>query len=503
MATMLCVSVTERSAADAIDAMRMLPPGVGAVEIRLDMMAEPDVERIVEARDRAVIATCRSAAQGGFWEGEEAARLALLRRGAAAGAEYVDLEWECRARAGELELPGSCRLILSEHDFDGTRGDLDALRREMSEVDGAVVKIATTAQTILDALRMLDLVRRASDGGRPMIGLCMGEAGLVTRVLAPKAGALLSYAAARAGAEAAPGQIPCEEMLGMYRFGEMGAETKVYGVIANPVGHSMSPAIQNAAFAEADLDAVYLPLKVEDCAAFVKAFAGWDVGGYSVTIPHKEAMVPLMDEVEELVRRIGVLNTVVVGEGGRMRGYNTDVGAAVGAIAAACERAGWGEAGSALRGKRVLLLGAGGAGRALGYGLTGAGASLVIANRTVSRAETLAAELGAEAVPLEGLDEDVAYDVLVNTTAVGMYPKVDDCPVRAGVLREGAVVFDAVYNPLETKLLRLAGERGCVTASGLEWFVGQAARQFELWTGREAPAGVMREVVLQRLGRGD
>jgi len=327
----------------------------------------------------------------------------------------------------------------------------------------------------------------------PTIALSMGEEGLPTRVLAAKYGAFLSYASLAPGKGSADGQVPYEEMEGLYRFSRISRRTSVYGVVANPVAHSMSPAIHNAAFAEVGLDAVYLPFKVTDPAAFLDAYERHDLRGLSVTIPHKEAMVPLMDEVDELTARIGALNTVTV-RNGRRYGSNTDVAAALAALEHAARQAGL----LPLERRAALLVGAGGAGRAIAYGLAGRVGRLIIANRTVWRGRKLAGEIGAEACGLHDIPA-LSFDILINTTSVGMHPNTDETPVAASVLRPGMVVFDAVYNPIETRLLCEARQAGCVTASGFEWFVSQAAAQFETWTGMPAPRARMAEVVRERL----
>ena len=236
-----------------------------------------------------------------------------------------------------------------------------------------------------------------------------------------------------------------------------------------------------------------MPFKVNDPKAFLESFERYDLRGLSVTIPHKEAMLGLMHEVDDLASAIGAVNTVKI-EGGRRCGCNTDVAAAVGAIENAARRAGLG----ALAERTVLLVGAGGAARAIAYGLCEKVAGLTIANRTRRRGERLAAELGVEACGLDEM-EGLEPDVLVNATSVGMWPRAEESPVPADMLRPGMVVFDSVYNPIRTRLLEEAEQAGAVTATGLEWFVNQAAAQFELWTGAQAPREVMEQVVKSRL----
>lgn len=488
--TRLCVPLTEPDADSALTAMRSLPREVELVEVRLDLMARPDVERICAGKDRPIIVTNRPVRQGGRYEGPERARLDTLRRAAELGAEYVDVELDAVGALGEL--PGSVRRIVSHHDFSGTPADLEGIYLSIRQTDADVTKIVVTAKDAADLAPVIALLERHVAEG-PLIALSMGAEGGPSRVLAGKFGSFLTFASRAAGRESAPGQVPIEQMLGMYRFPRIGRSTAVYGVVANPVAHSMSPAVHNAAFAALGLDAVYLPFKVTDVGSFMRAFEVYDLKGLSVTIPHKETMLGLVHEADETAARIGAVNTVVIRDGRRF-GYNTDVGAAVSAITNAVRRAGL----EPLRSRTVLLVGAGGAARAIAYGLHGKTARLIIANRTVAKARRLAAELGAQACGLEEL-ERFAPDVLVNGTSIGMWPQVDESPVPSRLLRKGMVVFDSVYNPLKTRLLAEAERAGAVTASGLEWFVNQAVAQFELWTGRSAPRQIMEEALKSHL----
>jgi 3-dehydroquinate dehydratase/shikimate dehydrogenase len=321
----------------------------------------------------------------------------------------------------------------------------------------------------------------------------MGEEGVASRILAAKFGGFVTFASVGAGRESAPGQLDIETMLNMYHFRNIDADTEVYGVAANPVAHSMSPAIHNAAFAATGKNAVYIPLKTNDCAALLHGLVPLGLRGLSVTIPHKQEMCSLMDGVDDLCAAIGAVNTVLA-KGGQLMGRNTDVDAAMAAIVSAARRA---EIDS-IAGRKVLLVGAGGAGRAIAYGLRAHESEVVIANRTLSRAQKLAAELDCEACSLDDMST-IDCDILVNATSIGMWPNTDSSPVPAEMLRPGMVVFDSVYNPVETRLLSDAAEAGCATATGLEWFVSQAAAQFEWWTGTPAPLEVMERVVRQRL----
>jgi 3-dehydroquinate dehydratase/shikimate dehydrogenase len=294
----------------------------------------------------------------------------------------------------------------------------------------------------------------------------------------------------------------------------IGPATQVYGVIADPVGHSLSPRIHNAAFAETGLDAVYLPLWVEgDPAAFVQAMREFDFDGYSVTIPHKQAVMAALDEIEPLARRIGAVNTVQRRPDGSLFGTNTDWTAGAASIEAVVGK-GW------LKGKRALIVGAGGVGRAMAFALRQRGAAVTLTDVDEARAEALARDVGAATLPIAALtrggcpprrvnsdlprskSEDSPrgpWDVLLNCTPIGMHPKTDASPVPRQMLRPGMVVYDAVYNPLQTRLVCEAREAGCRTVAGIDHFVRQAVEQFELWTGRPAPVDTMRQVVVEAL----
>jgi 3-dehydroquinate dehydratase/shikimate dehydrogenase len=480
----------ERTTDAALALMHSLPPQVDMVELRLDAMAECDLSRLCAGRDRAIIVTDRPVRQGGRSPRPERERLANLRRAAELGAEYVDVELDAVGELGELN--GQTGKIVSHHDFQGTPHDLGDLVRRIRSTGADVAKIAVRANDLADVPPVLELLRTHGQAG-PLIALSMGEEGVASRLLAGKFGAFLTFASAGADRESAPGQVPYDQMIGTYRFRRVGEDTLVYGVAANPVAHSMSPAVHNAAFAALDFSAVYVPFKVTDPAGFLGDFEPYDLHGLSVTIPHKEAMLELMDEVDELARRVGAVNTVRIDDGHRY-GCNTDLSAAVEALAGAARRAGL----YPLEGREVLLVGAGGAARAMAHGLVDCGAELTIANRTVERARALAVETGAAYC---GLDEvpHLEPDVLINATSLGMWPRTDQTPVPGEVLRPGMVVFDSVYNPMRTRLLREAEEAGAVTASGVDWFVNQAAAQFELWTGMDAPREVMEEALTSRL----
>ena len=501
-----------------------------SVELRLDAIQAPDLPRLLARPPCPLILTCRPKREGGLYDGPEQPRLELLREAARLGADYIDVEHDAFQALGPV---APAKRIVSYHNFKETPPDLDAVHARLARLGADVVKIAVTANHILDTVPVLRLLRAARV---PTIALSMGPRGLLTRILAPKFGAFLTYASfdsdegsppaarrstpgdesrrsrdespGRPQSEAGLGQLSLSEMLNLYRVHRIGRATRVFGVVADPVAHSLSPRIHNAAFAELGLDAVYLPLWVEgDPAAFVRAMREFAFDGYSVTIPHKQKVMAAMDDLAPLARRIGAINTVVRRPDGSLFGTNTDISAGIASIEAVVGK-GW------LRGKRALLLGAGGLGRAMAFALADAGTILTITDLDLPRAEALAREVGAVAVhsalrtppfdhaqgpeALEG-HSALAFDVVLNCSPVGMHPDVSASPVPAEMLRKDMVVYDAVYNPAETKLLRDARAAGCRTVAGIDHFVRQAVEQFELWTGQSAPVKTMRRVVVEAL----
>ncbi len=536
--TRLCVSLIGSTCRRMMEDMQAAAAaGADMVELRLDCLEDWDpagIDALLEAAGRfpgEVVATCRRSAEGGHCDEEETLRVSRLEYvGLSDAVDYVDFEYESlkaspniRQKIGLICGPGlnpagrpKRRLILSRHELNATppwytlRFMLDAMGRE----GAAAIKLACRAENIVDALHMMDALHY-SVPARPTIALAMGEPGLITRVLARKLGAFLSFASLEEGREAAPGQVSIDRMRRLYRWDAIGPETRVYGVIGCPVAHSMSPAIMNAAFAAAGIDAVYLPLRVEPGFEALAAFLTgvlrrpWlHPRGFSVTIPHKQDLLRFVDRrdgvVEPLARRIGAANTLLIepgehldGADAKLHALNTDYR---GALEALCE--GLACRPEDLRDTPVAVLGAGGVSRAIVAGLRDWGCRVTIYNRTRDKAEALAAEFGAAARPFEDCARHDAR-VVINGTSIGMWPEVDAGPMPPEGLAGRPLVFDTVYNPMETRLLRDARERGCQTVDGVAMFVRQAAAQFELWTGRPAPTDIMRAVVVEHLsGRG-
>lgn len=482
---MLCVVLTSATVDELLATHRQLvDEWVELVEYRLDYLTETfDMAALVAARPGPAIVTLRLPADGGRWSRDEAERRALLVAAMQAGAEYVDLEGPA---AADIARTGTSRRIVSMHDFAATPADLPAVHAQLAAQDADIVKLATKANTTHDAYRMLDLVRTAK---LPTIGLCMGDLGTPTRLLAPRFGAPLSYAALDGDMPPAPGQLSYHEMRDLYRCDKLNAATQLLGVIGDPIAHSRSPLIHNAALQLAGVNAVYVPFRVPptDLPQFLSDAPALGLGGLSVTIPHKEAILEAATEQEPAVRDIGAANTLVFA-GQQVSAYNTDLAAAIDSLAITLGRL---ESQASFTGLTALVLGAGGAAKAIAYGLKARGAKVLITNRTRERAEELAGPLACEVIDWDARHR-VQPDVLVNGTSLGMEPKVDDTPWDATHFRASMVVFDTVYTPERTRLLCEAARAGCRTVTGREMFVRQAGRQFELFVNQPAPLDVMR-----------
>jgi 3-dehydroquinate dehydratase/shikimate dehydrogenase len=447
------------------------------VELRLDTVADPDAAAALAGRTRPAIVTCRAAWEGGQFQGSEEERIRILRQAWSLGAEYVDLEQRAPAAPDFLQETGGRRVILSRHDHEGVPRDLDAVFRALAASRAEIVKLAVTASRVSDPLALLDLGRR--EPARPFVALAMGPAGVWTRLLAARIGSRWSYAGS-----AASGQLAASRMLDELRFRAVHAGTAIHAVVGNPVMHSLSPAMHNAAFAATGLDAVYLPIEAADAADFLAFADAVGLAGASVTAPFKLAFMDTA-RMDNDARRVGALNTLRRRDGG-WEGTNTDLAG----FLAPLERR------MRLDGARAAVLGAGGAARAVATALRSRGSRVVVHARRAERAADVAASLGVESAPWP--PDGGSWDLLVNATPVGTAPRLGESPWPDGVF-DGRLVYDLVYNPPITRLMRDAGAAGCAVLGGLEMLVAQAASQFEWWTGIEPDVAVMRQAALRRL----
>jgi len=487
----VCAVVAESAAQDALAAARLALRRTQTIELRLDYLESEDefaaLLRGIQplAGQATLIATCRRKEAGGRFEGSIARQISRLVLAAGSGCSWCDLEIETLERLNPATLRktlGDVRLIVSSHDFSRTPARLGELRRRLESAGGDLVKIASLTRNYRELSRLLGAARRH----RNVILAPMGDLGQPGRIVALREGSPLAYAAV--ARPVAPGQLSLEAMQSVYRVERHNRRTQLFGVIGNPIAHSLSPLMHNAGFAYRRINAVFVPYLVRDLKDFVKSIRRLRISGISVTIPHKQQIVPFLDECDPLALEIGAVNTVVV-RAGKLHGYNTDL---IGVMQSLGRRI-------KLEGARVLIYGVGGAGRTVGFAAARAGAHVFFCARRSDAARAAARDFAAEAVERRDL-RDLEFDAIVNATPIGMMPRDDESPLDAAELR-CSLVFDLIYRPLRTRLLRLAERRGIDTLSGADMFVAQGVAQWELWTGEKAPVAAMRAEVTAALAR--
>jgi 3-dehydroquinate dehydratase/shikimate dehydrogenase len=454
-----------------------------------------------------VIVTCRSKQQGGAIAYPDDLRVETIVAAVNAGAHFIDCEYDTFSQIKyqekiRLALSNSTRtrLILSAHSFEGPFPDLAAIYRHITtSYPASIPKLVYTANHVNDCFAALDLLSRTSDD---RIVFCMSEAGLITRIIAKKLNSFLTFASLDDDTATAPGQLSIADLKNIYRFDDINEHTELFGVIGSPVGHSLSPVIHNACFAQMKMNRLYLPVLLEggrdEFDLFIdRLLARRALGfkGFSVTIPHKQNALNYVQrkagKVEPLAEIIGAANTLIFGPDDRTSAYNTDCKAAIDAIKTVLKK---------LDGISAAVIGAGGAARALVAGLVGEGAKVTVYNRTVKKAQRLADEFECEYRPLDDL-KDLDAQLLVNCTSLGMFPDIETTPIDKAYLKRGMVVFDSVYNPPQTLLLKNAKKARAKTVSGLEMFINQAAAQFRLFTKHDPDTDLIRNILSGYLGK--
>ncbi len=469
--------------------------GAELVELRLDYISSRvNIQRLLKDRPCATVITVRREQDGGKYTGSEETRLMMLREAIANGVEYVDLEDDI---AGQIPRFGKTKRIISYHSFRNTPENLRELHARLKSLDADIVKIATMANQPHDNLRMLEMMQESDC---PTIGMCMGDIGTPSRILGPKFGAPFTYATFHHERALAPGQLSYDQMVNVYRYNSMRPETTVYGVIADPVGHSLSPQIHNAAFGAVGIDAVYVPFRVpfDALGQFMEDVPRLGIRGLSVTIPHKEAIAKYLHE----------------GRSGGEGHWGRQHGAVQGRGSVGLQHRL--QSGDGLPGTRVGRRGAAGDAKpaegqkGAGAGGRRRGAGGHVRTATARREDDHRqphAVAGAGAWPIRlaasassGRPGTCRADVVVNCTPVGMHPNVDETPFNKSNLKPTMVVFDTVYNPESTLLLKEARSHGCRIVTGVEMFIRQAALQFFLFTGKEASEALMRETLKRAIG---
>ena len=492
--TKVCVAIVGSTPAEMVEKATSVVKETPFLEFRLDylekpLLALPKLKQFFADNTAATaIATCRRAANGGKFTGTIAAELEILFKAADAGFHLVDIELqsaESIKKAGLQKLRETgIALIVSYHDFNATK-DLDGIYARIAPFNPDFVKIVPTAKALVDNVTLIRFLERMNDHTN-IIGICMGDAGVISRVLGVRAGSAFTFAAATPGEETGPGQIAARTLIETYRIEHVDAATKVYGVAGNPIRSSLSPVMMNTAFRRETVNAVYLALQTTRLSDLLKLVHEIPVQGVSITMPLKQEILPHLEQTDPLSAKIGAVNTIRLLDG-KLYGFNTDVAGIVGPL----------EKRMSLRGAKVLVLGAGGAARAAVFGVRDRGAEVFILNRTAETAQKLARQSGSKTIRKEALAK-TSFDAIINATPVGMAGNKAPQILEAKDLNT-RLVFDLVYNPLETPLIHMARQQSIPIITGVEMFVQQGARQFEIFTGKPAPEEEMFRVVLHAL----
>jgi len=489
----ICAVVASEHAQGMREQLKLALASAKIVELRLDWLrGDPEIDRFLtwlaaQKKPKAtLIATCRRRDGGGHYAGSIAKQLAQLWQAIRAGCTWYDLEVEtahkCPPQLLDVML-GEGRQLRSAHFFKGMPRDLRRVAADLRQGRPDAIKIAAKCGSLTKSIQLL----KFATSEKNIVAIPMGEVAAPVRLLSVRMGSMFTYAPVEHAT--APGQVPLDEAKNLYRADKIDRRTRVYGVIGDPIGHSLSPVLQNAGFAARRMNAVYLPFLVRNLKDFLGAVDPLGIKGFSVTIPHKEGILRYLDGCDPLAEKIGAVNTVVVRGKGKLYGYNTDY---VGVLRALQTRI-------PLQNSRVLIVGSGGVARAVAFALAEAGSSVCVCARRAEKAESLARAVGGEAIARSQLRREF-FDAIVNATPVGMHPNTRQSPIDGNELN-CRLVFDTIYRPRETRLLQLAARRGIQTVSGVDMFVAQGTAQWEIWTGERSPGEIMRRAVLRALER--
>ena len=473
-------------------ATREAAAGETFLEFRLDFLDNPckGAEAIGGFLERfpdcTILATCRRHQNHGRFNGSIEEQFAILDRAVHHGAHAIDVEIETAEMAPERlnQFRGRSLVLISYHNFEATP-PMDTVVHRMLKLSADAYKIVTTARKPSDNVRVLAAAKALPK--HRMVVLAMGELGFPTRVLSPVFGGVFSYAAPIYSEGTAAGQVSARFLRHLYRIEKLSKGARIYGVIADPVRHSISPAVHNRAFQSRRMDAVYLPFLVSPAQLrdFFSMAEKLPLSGFSVTNPHKQKIIRYLDIVDPLARRIGAVNTVWR-KAGKWRGANTDAAGVTEPLSRLLR----------LPKSSVLIVGNGGAARSAACALSDAGARIAVVGRNADRVRALAKVCNGEPLLREQLNGR-CFDAIVHATPLGMFPNVNDCFFNGNI--PGEVVFDMVYNPLETELIKRARQQGKKVVPGLDMFIEQAVRQFEIWTGDSAPRAAMLKAASEAL----
>lgn len=481
---MICISVTAHRMKGLMDKVHLASHLSKIVEVRIDGVRDFNLKDLARFREipARLIFTCRPEWAGGRFQGNEALRLALLQTALDSGrVQYVDAEYEVVKKLKPAPIQhrarrGQAKIIASSHNFKNTPSvpALKKLYRQLARLKPDVIKIVTTARSFKDNFKIFRLIEYARSK-IPLIAFCMGEAGLISRVLYKRFGAWLTYACLDEHQATAPGQITYPTLNELYRADQIDKHTMIFGLIGNPVKYSLSSYLFNISFKTDQHNAVYLPFQLEDIREFKQLTKILQVQGYSVTMPFKQAVIKYLDELTPVAKAIGVVNTIVRTDGNRLRGANTDGQGALQALEQSIDEI---RPMQILRYKKILILGAGGTARAIAYSLKQTRSTVFVSNRHLNKAQSLKRDLGCQVIRWNKLGRQAKkMNIIINTTPVGMAPHIYQSPVNKKIFRKGMIVFDAIYNPPLTQFLHKAQEKGCFIISGIDMFFNQARLQ--------------------------
>lgn len=470
---MLCIPILGPTYKDVKEQLVSAHKKADLVELRLDCFESLDRRALEELKKEFPIPwifTLRKASHGGLYQGSEEKRLLDIQFLAALHPAYFDLEYDISSaffEEFERKFP-TIKRIVSYHNFESTPLELEEILKEMQKRPAQLFKIATMARSSLDAIRMILFVKNAKTN---MIGICMGEQGILTRILSPLMGNFFTFASLHENLKIAPGQLSIDELLDVYHYRALNSQTSLYALIGDPVDKSIGHLAHNAVFEVQHKNAVYvkIPLKEHELSEFFEKAEALGFRGLSVTRPHKEKVLQYLDKIDEEAQLIGAVNTIVF-EKGRLTGYNTDAKGALDAI----------ENKVKVAKKRVVVLGAGGAAKAIIYETLKRGAEVVVLNRSEKKADDLAEYFGKDKALLTGGLEALSkhfkegYDILINTTP-------DPMPINPEWIIPGSFVMDIMVYPQYSAFLSVAQQKKCCLIFGYEMWINQALVQQKLW----------------------
>jgi len=470
---MICIPIISKKG--ALKDIKLASSSADLIELRLDLIKSPNLKQLITKSKKPVIITNRKKSEGGKSK-DNKKRIDSLKKTIKLNADFVDIELSSGKKTIN-ELKNSInknkkrtRLIISYHNFKKTPKNLNSIYKKIKKLGPDIIKIVTFANSIDDNTAIFNLIKRARKEKKKIIALCMGEYGEVSRILSPLLGSYLTFASLKKGKESAPGQLTAETLKKIYRINKLHSP-KILGLAGNPVSHSKGYLIHNKSFDKLKLNSIYVNFLVEDLKKFIKNYRNI-ITGLSVTIPHKKEIIKYLDKVDPTAKKIGAVNTVIK-KNNKLIGYNTDCSGAIKAIKSKTN----------IKNKNIVIIGAGGVARAIAFGIIKEKGNLTILNRTEKKAKRLGKELKCISGGLDRLKNLKEIDMIINATSTGM--NENKSPVKKQLLKKimkkNAVVFDSVYTPPKTRLLRDAKSLRLKTVSGLDMFINQAKEQFKLF----------------------